>query len=432
MLRIKGLVRLFECRNLHHCNVARQKVDRPDASRIGQANHFKDEEDVTSVQERALFEQVFENIMKKEELRKKNSSDIFLDAFSIDTSDGRSENGSDGKRLQVVFEKKNEEIQATDKKLFDFFKNTSGNSGSGDIGESAKLTTDDIRNYPVSLVSSIFADTHEKNANETTSLSSGKFLKNMVESPTKEIRFQTGLDLRLSKEVLKKLEAKERFKAAIGDVLKPYLSLTYEKIETDYDLLEYVRTLLHQYTNRDKSSDVTEISSPDSILTQISEQCEVNNKVLPQPYRITLPYILVNLLQCKEFNFPSERNYTIASYIYRECKRNADISLYLNVCNVDFYNLLLKLSWDNFREIHQLKQLTTEMSINGIRGDIHTIEILDKVVHDLRHLNDGIFDEETGKIEGNQLAIGVVWCRENSMDLMTVENYLKKLKESLI
>lgn len=392
---------------------------------------FKDEGDLASVQERALFGAVFNKLMKREESRKKSGSEILSHATSIVPGENNDYNNDDSRGLQVVFEKKNQEIRPEDRKLFDFFKNTSGGSQLGDIGESAKLTTDDIRNYPVSLISSIFSEKDHKQMPGSEKAS--KILADDKVSALldKVAGVESSLNLKMNKEVLETLEAKERFNAAINGAMEKYLADLHSEIETDYDFLALVKRFLNMYVNRDTILDNNDLKSSAEIVSHIRKQLSFNSKNLPQPYGVTLPFTLVKLLTSKELNFPSERKYALASYIYQECKNSNDISLYLNVCNVDFYNLLLQLSWDNFREVYQLKQLTTEMSINGIRGDIYTVEILGKIAHELRHINDGIVDEDTGIIEGNPLTVGVVWCRENSVDLLLLENYLKKLKESL-
>lgn len=431
MLRTRCLKYATIPRSIYHApSCLQQKAAGPDMIPANQTNHFKDEENLASVQEKAVFGQVFENMMRKDELRKKNSSDILLNALSIETPINDGNKNDDGKALQIVFEKKTQEIMPEDRKLFEFFKNTSGNGQLGDIGESAKLTTDDIRNYPVSLVSNMFTDSTGKSLTEN-STANKKQLGTILTTGSETANARHDLDLRLNKKVLENLEAKELFKAAMDKVMEEYLNVFFERIETDYDFFLEIRNLLQQYINRNKALDTGDQNSSIKIIEHIKKQCQANCKELPQPYRVTLPYTLVKLLTSKKLSFPSERKYTLASFIYQECKKSTDISLYLNVCNADFYNLLLQLSWENFREIYQLKQLTTEMSINGIRGDIYTVEILNKVVHDLRHINDGILDDDTGNLTGKPLTVGVVWCRENSMNLLLVENYLKKLKESL-
>lgn len=391
--------------------------------------HFKDEEELASVQERALFGAVFNKLMKREELRSRNSEEVLSQAAAI--PDATTITKEEGRGLQVVFEKKSQEIRPEDRKLFDFFKNTSGNTQLGDIGESAKLTTDDIRNYPVSLISSIFSDTEDVKVSESEKASRDLAKGDTAPTVEKGVSFGTDLKVKMNKEVLETLEAKERFKAAMQVAMEPYLASVFSQIETDYDLFVLVRKLLSTYVGRDKTMDNNNYKSSVEIVQHIKEQCLANSEELPRPLGVSLPYTLVRLFNAKELDFPSERKFSLISYIYQECKKSNDISLYLNVCNVDFYNLLLKLSWDNYREIYQLKQLTTEMSINGIRGDLYTIEILDQIAHDLRHINDGILNEDTGSMQGNPLTVGVVWCRENSTDLQLVENYLRNLKESL-
>lgn len=431
MLRTRCLKYTTIHRSMHYSPFcSQQKATGPNIIPANQTNHFKDVEDLASIQEKAVFGKVFENMMRKDELRKKNSSDIIIDALSVEPLYNDGINTDDGKALQIVFEKKTQEIMPEDRKLFEFFKNTSGTGQLGDIGESAKLTTDDIRNYPVSLVSNIFSDSAGKTPTENNTASK-KQLGTILTAANETAVARSDMDLRLNKKVLKNLEAKELFKAAMDKVMEAHLNTFFERIETDYDFFLEIRDLLQRYINRNKALDTGDQNSSVKIIEHIKKQCQSNSKDLPQPYRVTLPYTLVKLLTSKNFNFPSERKYSLASFIYQECKKSTDISLYLNVCNADFYNLLLQLSWENFHEIYQLKQLTTEMSINGISGDIHTVEILDRVVHDLRHINDGILDDDTGNLTGKPLTVGVVWCRENSMNLLLVENYLKKLKESL-
>ncbi|QLQ80307.1 hypothetical protein HG537_0D03080 [Torulaspora globosa] len=399
------------------------------STRSSDANtHFKDEEELSSVQERALFGAVFNKLMMRDELRSKNSEEVLSQAIAIQP-DVITTQKEEGRGLQVVFEKKSQEIRPEDRKLFDFFKNTSGSTQLGDIGESAKLTTDDIRNYPVSLISSIFTDSDDVKVPESEKASRELVNVEKVPIPDEDVALKADFKLKINKEVLEALKAKERFKTAMQTAMEPYLTFIFSQIETDHDLFLVVRNLLKSYLERDKTLDNTNYKSSTEIVQQIKSQCLNNSKELPRPLGVSLPYTLVELFTSKELNFPSERKFSLISYIYQECKK--DISLYLNVCNVDFYNLLLQLSWDNYREIYQLKQLTTEMSINGIRGDLYTIEILDKIAHDLRHINDGILNEDTGSIQGNPLTVGVVWCRENSTDLQLVENYLRKLKENL-
>ncbi|AQZ09661.1 MTF2 (YDL044C) [Zygosaccharomyces parabailii] len=397
MLAIKPSFRNFRRFSTHFRCLQQQKEnvlgDKPTV-----AGHFKDEEDLASVPERSLFDQVFENIMRKEEARKKNSEEILRSAqnsTSVDTEN------QDGRGLQIVFENKNKGFTSEDQKLLDFFKNTSGSK----VSKSAKLTRDDIRNYPVSLIAN-FEEAHEKLA-----------------QPYPKLKF--------NQEILQKLEDRERLKATLSTIMKPYVDTLIQRIETDYDFFIIIKKLINVFTKRNQNLDIGDQSLSAEILQQIKQNCIEQPDQLPAPYQVTLPYTVVQLLTSLDLDFPSERKYTIASYIYQECKRSSDISLYLNVCNVDFYNVLLQLSWENYHDINQLKQLTAEMSINGIMGDLYTVEMLDKVCHDLKNVSDGIPEEESSPFNRQMSTIEVVWCRETDMQVRHVENYLRRLKENL-
>ncbi|SJM87800.1 uncharacterized protein ZBIST_3989 [Zygosaccharomyces bailii] len=362
------------------------------------AGHFKDEEDLASVPERSLFDQVFENIMRKEDARKKNSEEILRSAQNTTSVDAENE---DSRGLQIVFENKNKGFTPEDQKLLDFFKNTSGSK----VSKSAKLTRDDIRNYPVSLIAN-FEEAHEKLA-----------------QPYPKLKF--------NQEILRKLEDRERLKATLSTIMKPYVDTLIQRTETDYDFFIIIKELIKVFTKRDQNLDIGDQLLSAELLQQIKQNCIEHPDQLPAPYQVTLPYTVVKLLTSLDLDFPSERKYTIASYIYQECKRSPDVSLYLNVCNVDFYNVLLQLSWENYHDINQLKQLTAEMSINGIMGDLYTVEMLDKVCHDLKNVSDGIPEEESSQFNRQMSTTQVVWCRETDIQIRHVENYLRRLKENL-
>lgn len=358
--------------------------------------HFKDDEDWTSVQERQVFDKIFEELAGKQEMRHRKSQEILHHA-QMANNNNDNKNRKEG--VHVVFGKAKEELSAQDQKLKDFLESTGRKSKE----TSAKITRDDIRLKPVSLIE----QTEEKPG----------LLPN--------------LDSKFNEATLHDLKSRIQLKAALDTAMGPFVGQLISKIETDYDFFRVVKELIAVYLQRDQQLDVGEQLITSKLINQIETSCQNKPYKLPTPYQITLPFTLVKLLTVDELNFPSYRKYTIASYIYQECKKNSDVSLYLNVCNVDFYNVLIRLSWDNFREINQLKQLTTEMSINGIMGDLYTVEMLDKICYDLRYLNDDIPDEDSPESATAPFATGVVWCRENALKLNQVETYLNRLKESL-
>ena len=79
-----------------------------------------------------------------------------------------------------------------------------------------------------------------------------------------------------------------------------------------------------------------------------------------------------------------------------------DASLYLTICNVDFYNLLVQLLWENFQEIRYLRRVVTEMSVNGVIGNIETVDILDKIVKEMRSLNEDVFLEAGEQLSADE------------------------------
>lgn len=381
-------------RSLSYCaRCLQQQRDKIIPKNPTTTGHFKDEEDWTSVQERQVFDKIFEELASKQEMRYRNSQEILHQAQVANNN--RRKDG-----VHVVFGKKKEELSPQDQKLKDFLEST----GRKPKETSAKITRDDIRLKPVSL----------------------------IEQTEDKPSLLPNLNSKFNEETLHDLKSRIQLKATLDTAMKPFINVLIERIETDYDFFRVVKELIAVYLQRDQQFDVGEQLISNKLISQIKTCCQNDPHNLPAPYQVTLPFTLVKLLTVDELNFPSYSKYTIASYIYQECKKSSDISLYLNVCNVDFYNVLLRLSWDNFREINQLKQLTTEMSINGIMGDLYTVEMLDKICHDLRYLNDDIPDEEeTTENVANPSAVGVVWCRENALKLNQVETYLTRLKESL-
>lgn len=400
-------------RSVHCTRPLRQKPPLTDTS----PGHFKSSH-VSTVQEKTLFEQIFTQIMKRSEAKDK-SKGLLRDALPKGDPPA-----AENDNLQIVFEKK-KEITPENEKLLQFFKDTSGEQP-GDVSDYAKLTTDDIRKYPVSLTSTYFAEADRKDsADLSASLYLDKIsLDDIATVPAKP-------RLQVNPQTLAALETQEKLKAALHRVLEPHLDYLDTRVQTDEDCLQVIRQYLEAYASRNKD---LERQSGD-VLAQIQEGCRQHPEKLPQPYKTTLPFVVAHLFTSADYDFPIDRKYNLLSLIYNEAKKSRDVSLYLNVCNVGFYNLLLRYSWKNFQEIHQLRQLVTEMSVNGIMGDVSTVEILDGIVRDMRCMNDGVLDEALdadsngGHLE-SAATVGVVWCRENTRDLEHVENYLAKLKES--
>ncbi|CUS21625.1 LAQU0S03e06898g1_1 [Lachancea quebecensis] len=376
------------------------------------ASGFKDEQ-VSTVQERTLFEQIFSQIMKKDE-QKKKAKDLLKPVISS-TKDNQNQVPNDSE-LQIVFEKKKSGSQAL--KLSRFLEDADTEGDASSIGL-ARLTTDDIRKYPVSLTSTYFADSGGDSATGTTS----EYLDRILSKGTLAKTKASGREI--SPKTLSRIETKHKLNAKLEEVLKPHMIHLSSCIQTDGDCIEVLENCIKQYHNRDVALE----KHTTNTFADIYKATSSNPSQLPQPFDITMPFILRFILTSDSFKFPSDRKYSLISLVYNACKRSSDVSLYLNICNVDFYNMLIEYSWENFQEIHQLKNIVKEMSVNGIMGDLRTVDLLDRIAKSMRYMNDGIL-EETENCENLQI-VGIVWCRENAQDLNYVEIYLKKLKESL-
>ncbi|SCU93960.1 LAME_0F05600g1_1 [Lachancea meyersii CBS 8951] len=394
------------------------------AKQIGsqEADGFKDEQ-VSSIQEKTLFEQIFTQIMKKDE-EKKRSKDVLK--LLIGQTDPKSGDSLSKQRdnVQVVFEKK--KSKPVDATLSKFFRDAVGDMS--DSGNLARMTTEDIRKYPVSLTPTYFSSEKTsgnavdgKDVEQSTPVSAGAYIKNVLTSEMKLSSQVETAESGINPNLLKQIEVKNRLTAKLEKLLGPYLLHLQNRVQTDGDCILVIQELLSQYLKRNPELET------DS-LEHLEQNGVENPTFLPQPFHVTMPFIIRHLLTSADYRFPPERRYTLISLIYNSCKTATDVSLYLNVCNIDFYNLLIELSWENYQEIHQVKQLVAEMTANGIIGDLHTVELLTNIAKTMRYMNDGIADDST--CSDTALTVGVVWCRENAHDLNYIEDYLRKLKES--
>ncbi|SCU91531.1 LAFA_0F04324g1_1 [Lachancea sp. 'fantastica'] len=390
-----------------------------------EADGFKDEQ-VSSVHERTLFEQIFTQIMKKDE-NKKRSKELLRPILGQEIHRSSVETVNKQDNLQVVFEntKKSDSVNDT---LSKFFRDAVGNDAE-DSSALARMTTEDIRKYPVSLTPTYFSKEKSpgitengQNVSPSTQVSAASYIEKILASDLKlSLSREKTATSNINPNLIRQIEAKNRLTASLETALGPYLLMLQDRIQTDGDCLAVIQDLLKQYLNRDLDCD-------SETLEHLKQKCSENPAHLPQPLHITAPFVIRHLLTSCDFSFPPERRYALISLVYNSCKKASDVSLYLNVCNIDFYNLLIELTWENLQEIHQVRQLVAEMTVNGIIGDLRTVEILSEIAKAMRHMNDGIADD-SGYSEG-ALTVGVVWCRENAQDLNYIEDYLKKLEQS--
>lgn len=379
-------------------------------------NEIKEEKssfyDTATQAEQHLYNTILQRVQEKKQKQQRNSS--LLAKFLVE--DEEADN------THIIFGSQTNQLKKQDQNLVDYLTGKTESSSNALGMKSANLT-----NFPVSLRPDSF--TTEASSSEKLLLD----LQNNLKSSFLDTNTIPSRNIRLvfNKKTLEAISIRENFKATLDRKLEPFLKHITTNIETDYDLLVKLNELIQLYDARDRKWDVRHEGEVKSILDHIEETCSNSPQELPQPYRVTLPHVIVKLLEPEAFGFTSTRRYAIATEIFYKCKMARDITLYLNVCNVEFYNLLLQLSWENFMEIKIIRKLTSEMKINGIIGDITTIELLDKIIKRLRELNDTIpivNEESPSKI---QETAAVVWNKESEIDLRNVESYLRNLKQRL-
>ncbi|SCU80497.1 LADA_0B07822g1_1 [Lachancea dasiensis] len=404
------------------CSLHQKQTKRVDTQAV---DGFKDEQ-VSSIQEKTLFEQIFTQIMKKDEKKKLSQNVLKSSTSSAEAPTNQEDrNAHPDEHVQIVFDKKNSE--SVNSKLSQFFKDAVSQEME-DTGGLARMTTEDIRKYPVSLTPAYFTNKSTSNGEVRTPDISRVGGLSQSRSPVEEAgpEFFKNSSSRTSNGttelgILRQIESKERLNATLEVYLEPHLSYLSKRIQTDGDCMAVVREYFDQYLSRDPALEAQS-------LHHVKEACIATPEQLPQPFKATTPFIIRYLLTNKDFTFPTDRRYALIALIYNLCKRAADVSLYLNVCNVDFYNTLIEFSWKNYQDINQLRQIVAEMTANGIMGDLNTVDLLEKIAKTMHYMNDGVVDDTENSEQ--PVTVGVVWCRENAQDLSYIENYMRKLKRS--
>ncbi|CCE65618.1 hypothetical protein TPHA_0M00430 [Tetrapisispora phaffii CBS 4417] len=458
MLRLRAL-NVSRCavnRGIHSSNALLGEMKQSSSGKIGrdtsldESKTFKSEEELSNIQERTLFENVFERIMEKERERELSRKDVMSQVNKLSKGHSSDEDyseglnpGSSNEKLQIVFGQDKKQLSENDKRMLAFFRKSSEEHNkihdSSHYSDLATLTTDDIRKYPVSLVSTIL-DIDDNQAKELKMDRSilGKFAKlasNNVKKSYLPDAETTDDALNRKEAMLEYLKKKQMFKSDMDKAMKPYIDYIITQVKTDHELLEYFMELIQQYkTNADKI--IPTSTSFEELPNEIKTQCEAHPTVLPTPLDITVPYIIQTFLKDEKIYLPSERRYSLSAFIHNECKQLDQLSLYLSVCSIEFYNILLQLTWENFSEIYPLRQLIGEMTINGVMGNLETINILEKIVEDLQYLNDDIAHEQPSDVnnevvENNRKIFSNIWCRDNTIGLAKIEKYLANLKSSL-
>lgn len=385
-------------------------------------------------EERKVFGELFEAGAKVENMRHTNASKI-IDKYYNGLHDNSK--GTGVKKEKIVFNHSQRTQRELPNKDHEFLKETAGDDYVYERAGPYEFGNKTISEKTRTLLEKIFDEDSSLNKSNRKSLNIDQY-KDLGTRVLKEP--VTHLNVKFSEEVMQEIGNKIRYQTTLDQVLKPHIDYLREAVKNDYDLLEYLKQSLEIYRERDKDIESKMNAESSNIFEDIRTSCINKPAELPKPFAITLPYIIVKSLTLADFDFPADRKYTLISYVYNECKNNMDVSLYLTICNVDFYNLLVQLLWENFQEIRYLRRVVTEMSVNGVIGNIETVDILDKIVKEMRNLNEDVFLETGKQLDADAevisrvdkiVNVGVLWNKDTNNDLLVVENYLKSLKKNL-
>ncbi|AET40042.1 Mtf2p Ecym_5279 [Eremothecium cymbalariae DBVPG len=378
---------------------------------------FNEGDDVSSVKEQSLFNEVFSQMMKKERKNPARQQSSLLPDILDDME------ADDQSNVQIVFEKRR--TRDDNDKFKKIMESLNKNTNSvADMRDSARLTTSDIRHYPVSLTPSYFTELGVEDTNTTNNIGSQvPFGRGQTISEGFLSDASTYDNVGLDSKILDEVKNKQLYKITQEKALGPHIQYLIKSIKTDKDLLDQLQSYFKEYKR-----DVSAERQVKNILNEIEHSCKKSPNKLPKPHSITLPTIVRILFTKEEFNFSSPTKYNLLSMIYHKCKSSKDLSLYLQVCNVDFYNLLLKYTWENFEDIHAMKKLLSEMSVNGVMGDIYTVEIVEKMLETVKYMVENILDEDVSE---DVYSIGIQWCNDTANDVESIEKYLQNLKVSI-
>ena len=379
------------------------------------------EEDASaSVKEHMIFGSIFERMQQKEEERLRQTSELLT---------GEKSSGKPGNDVRVNFGQNEREtrfpdVDPADISLVEYFKKE---------GEKQQMLRGSQPSAKSTIIYDLFENleqTIQNNRKRTLEKSDAMKIDSFAPGSLQNVQVNNSSLLKVD---VKKLEAEERYRVAMEGVMQPYMSqLEQEDGITDYTLLEHIQSLLQQFTSRNGSLDtLNRDNQPVEIINTIKQWNEKHPGKLPEPLIVTIPYVVLQLLTSPKFRVSSPRRYSLALYVYNQCKNCQDLSLYLNMCDAAFYNVLLELSWENDRSVHRLVELTAEMTTNGILGDLETVSQLDGVVSALETTYDDYVPLVTEDAAPETQVHGVLWSRRTRNDLSQLQNYLRHLKQRL-
>lgn len=393
----------------------------------------------SSIQERTLFNKVFESMEQKKRDSENKGHDYIVSMDSIKDK-RKTTRITDQEDLTVSFGKYDELktfYDEMDQKPFDF-EDSNIDSLLKDFQTHNKEFLDPTKpdpapHKPGELPIFKFLDGIEHELSQIKK----KTLESSRENVT--IKRDQDVEVKLSESDKERIVREERYKSELKRVLSPYLTYLHTQvIKNDYDMWKYFQSILTTYMNRDKSiRDKLLRMTPEETIKYINELTSKDSKNIPEPYEISMPCITLQLLTDeKHWKLPVERRYQLAMYLYDQIKTCPDITMYLYFGIVEFYNLLLELIWINYKDVSQINNMLIEMQNNGIQGDLSTLETLTQVEDALKSLTNedvlGSSNDSMSSLRQNAVKVGVLWSRDSEPAMASLQSYLQRLKRQLV
>ncbi|SSD60549.1 uncharacterized protein SCODWIG_02310 [Saccharomycodes ludwigii] len=282
-----------------------------------------------------------------------------------------------------------------------------------------------------------------KNTIDTSTLTLDDIFPDIALSSRYSIDAIKNLDLKINSKTLEALKNKIELEARLEKELLPYLDNLNKSIDTDADIIKliskylvYFRNYL-QNENNNRQNIINQLKTK-SIFEIVRENLEEgdgsNIAHIPQPYEITIPFVIKHLMTNSNYDFvPLQRKYGILSWIHHISKNyEKNITLYLSCCNTDFYNLLIDYTWRNYKEIRLVSELCEEMKFNGVPGDLYTLTVLDKIVREMRNEEQQYSEQKAMNDDYLSTELNVLWNKANGASVYRIERYSNALKASLV
>jgi len=79
-----------------------------------------------------------------------------------------------------------------------------------------------------------------------------------------------------------------------------------------------------------------------------------------------------------------------------ETTKHHSIELFTEACSAEVYNLIIRLRWEEYRDLYSVVSLASEIAINAIQPNLETTELLSKIYRDAMDSSKGVSSSALG------------------------------------